>query len=359
MAWHVRSRNGHEIMTTGLPRSRALFALAGLLCVLSATSLLLRHTPTSLEKTDLAVDLQKEKDYWHAQIVSTGGEGAYREMVKKGNNMTASQSHVLAHSFGEALFQAEGMEGFSTCGTHFIYGCYHQFIGSAIAALGIPVVEKFRAVCVSKSLPSVFPCMHGLGHGILGYLGYSPDNLKKALVLCQTPGLSDSRNGCIDGVFMEYNIHELTTYVSGKIVPREFSIESTYSPCFDVDKKYRSQCVYELPNWWVAAIAGPGDIKGRFAQAGIYCAGLNDEALIQTCSEGIGHIAPPLADLNPDVAAALCAAAAAPDYRASCLSSAVFRFKLEGFKGYSGLCERFGFFGDDLAHCRRFGNRAS
>ncbi|MSU74073.1 hypothetical protein EXS56_02955 [Candidatus Kaiserbacteria bacterium] len=341
------------------PRNRFLFALVVLLSVVAAAFLLLRHSPASLEKTDSALDFQEEKDYWYAQIVRVGGDDAYREMIQKGRGMSASQSHVMAHSFGEALFQTEGVEGFSLCGIQFLYGCYHQFIGNAIAALGLPVVERFRVACASKSLLGVFPCLHGLGHGILGYLGYSLDDLKKALTMCKASNLGEERSGCIDGVFMEYNIHGLTAYKSGTIEPRKFSVENTYNPCFDVDVEYRAQCVYQLPDWWLAAIPGPGDIGGRFAQAGIYCSHMQDKTLIQTCFEGVGHIAPPLSNLNPDVAAALCAAAAAPDYRTSCLSSAALRFKLEGFKDYFGLCERFGLVGSDLVRCRRFENKAS
>ena len=345
-------------MTTVVSRYRVLFALVGLFGVLAAGFSFLHYRSTlnpstsSLEKVDSAVDFQKEKDYWHTRIVSVGGEGAYREMIQKGKGVTASRSHVLAHSFGEALFQAEGVEGLAVCGPHFVYGCYHQFIGNAIAALGLPVVEKFRAACASKSLLGVFPCLHGLGHGILGYLGYSLEDLKKALTLCKASNFGEEGSGCIDGVFMEYNIHELTAYTSGKIVPRTFSPDRAYSPCFEVNDRYRTQCVYELPNWWVASMPDPADIEGRFAQAGMYCARMEDEVLVRTCFTGLGHIVPPLSDLNPDVALALCAAAASSfDTKESCLLAAVGRFKIEGFKEYESLCSIFGFSGGTLAKC--------
>lgn len=363
MAHQLRETHEHAPMTITSSRYRGFFALAGFLCVLATGFAFFHYRSTSnldtspLEKVDSAIDFQKEKDYWHTQIVRRGEGGAYEEMVLKGNSMTASRSHVMAHSFGEALFQTKGVEGFSVCGTQFLYGCYHQFIGNAIGVLGLPVVEKFRAACASKSFFDVFPCLHGLGHDILGYLGYSLGDLNKALTVCEASHLGEERNGCIDGVFMEYNIRGLTAYKSGKIEPRKFSVEDVHSPCFDVDMQYRAQCVYQLPDWWVAAIPSPGDIEGRFTQAGIYCSQMNDTSLIQTCFEGIGHIAPPLSDLNPDVVAAFCASAASPDYRASCLSSAALRFKLEGFKDYLGLCERFGLLGEDFARCSRFENK--
>lgn len=365
MAQQLLEANDHAAMIATLSRYRTHFALVGSLCVIAVGFSILSYLPksnlgtSSLERVDSAVDFQKEKDYWHTQITSIGGEDAYREMVKKGNSMTASQSHVMAHSFGEALFQARGVEGFAVCGPHFVYGCYHQFIGNAIAAVGLPVVEKFRAACASKPRSTIFPCLHGLGHGILGYLGYSLEDLKEALALCEASNLGEDRNGCIDGVFMEYNIHGLTAYKSGKIEPRKFPGEGAYSPCFDVNAQYRAQCVYQLPDWWVAAILSPGDIGGRFAQAGIYCSNMNDTTLTQVCFEGIGHIAPSLSNLDPDAAAALCASAAPPDYRASCLSSAALRFKLEGFKDYLGLCERFGLSEDGLVRCRKFENKTS
>ena len=344
---------------------RLLFLCIGLAGILVA-GFLLNRTYSILggaipsgERVDSAVDFTQAKDHWRARIEDIGGASAYEEMVSEGNNATASQAHVLAHSFGEALFRAEGVEGFTACGTQFLYGCYHQFIGNAVAALGLPVVERFRASCTSKPFLDTFPCLHGLGHGILGYLGYSLEDLKKALTLCKAPTPVKERSGCIDGVFMEYNIRGLTAYQSGKIEPRTFSVRSVYSPCLDVDKKYRTPCVFQLPDWWIAAIAGPGDIKGRFAQAGTYCTGINDDALRRTCFAGIGHITPPLSNLNSDTAVPLCAAAASRDYLAACLSAAAFRFKLEGFEDYLGLCQRFGLSGNDLTRCRKFENKSS
>lgn len=337
-------------MTTVSLGRRSLFVLVGLLCVIAAGFLFFRYRSTSV---DSAVDFQKEKDYWHIQIVNTGGKDAYQEMILRGNSMTTSQSHVMAHSFGEALFQAEGVEGFAVCGPNFVYGCYHQFIGTAIAALGFPAIDRFRAACASKSLFEIFPCLHGLGHGILGYLGYSLGDLKEALTLCKASNFGEEGSGCIDGVFMEFNIHELTAYTSGKIVPRTFSPDSAYSPCFQIENTYRAQCVYELPNWWVASMPAPGDIEGRFAQAGTYCAQMEDEALARVCFSGLGHIAPPLSDVSPEVTLALCTAAAPASLgaRESCLLAAVARFKIEGFKKYESLCHTFGFSDGTLAKC--------
>lgn len=344
-----------------------IVVLSGVFAILLGVSFFVRAylpiVPQSYPslKTDSAVDYAKEKEHWRSRIENIGERNAYQEMVREANGRSTSQAHVLAHSFGESLFEVKGVSGFVACGTQFVYGCYHQFIGSAIVALGLPVIEEFRTACAQESLSNSFSCEHGLGHGILGYFGYSMDNLKKSLAMCGPPNRDTPENGCIDGVFMEYNIHELTAYTSGKITPRTFSLDSAYSPCFEVEKKYRMQCVYELPNWWLASIVGPQDMEGVFAQAGAYCIALPDKTFTRICFEGIGHVAPALSNLNPDTAEAFCTAAGggSSDNKESCLSAAVFRFMVEGFKDYLALCERFRLSGDDLARCRRFENRAS
>lgn len=304
---------------------------------------------------DSGIDYKKATDFWGVRIHVVGATRAYQEMTNEGNVLSASQAHVLAHSFGDALFRAESVEGLSVCGSQFVYGCYHQLIADAIAAFGLTILGEFRADCAQKSKTDAFSCQHGVGHGILGYLGYSQDDLDRALVLCDvSDDPLDSSRACADGVFMEYNLRELTTYDSGKLTPRTFSSNALYTPCFDVPKTYRDSCIHELPTWWIAAMPDTSDgIEGRFLRAGTYCAGLNSAGFVRKCFEGIGHIVPPLANLDPDASMKLCEAAShTSDERLSCLSAAVRRFRVEGVSGYVSLCEKFGLSGDSLAYCR-------
>ncbi len=300
------------------------------------------------------VDFAQAADHWSVRMQKVGTTHAYLEMAEEAQKLPTAIAHSLAHSFGEALFRTEGMRGFGVCDEQFVYGCYHQFTGAAIAAHGIPVLEELRAICSLKSESETFPCLHGVGHGILGFVGYEPKKLKQALSLCLE---SDTSNptGCASGVFMEYNMRSLTSYAEGTIVPRAFSTSTAYSPCFDVDSGNMPSCIRELPNWWVAAMRGYESMESRIVQAGTFCTGFEDLKHREGCFKGIGHIVPPMSDMDAAESAERCRASGQTSSdRTYCLFGAVRRFRIEGYAEYASLCSQFGFSGSTHDRCLVF-----
>src|SRR3989344_3237697 len=141
---------------------------------------------------------QKLKQTWEDTFNQTP-VGAYAEFLKTANALPYSDAHSLAHIVGAILYDREGIAGLSNCTNDFAFGCYHGFAGGVIEKRGITGVGEFTEAC--KRQEDVTDCEHGIGHGLLAYLG--SDELIDALELCpQVP--SGTVGGCYNGVFMEY-----------------------------------------------------------------------------------------------------------------------------------------------------------
>ena len=175
-------------------------AVLGLLFIVLSGSDTKPSVPQYIQ--DERVDYGVAKEYWRSRIEQVGQVDAYGELLVAAKDISISQAHVLAHSFGEALFLEESISGISTCDDQLIWGCYHQFVGTALTEFGTSIVKDLDERCPADSS---FSCRHGIGHGLVGFYGYDFEALKESLSFCT---LLDAgpRNGCFDGVFMEYNL---------------------------------------------------------------------------------------------------------------------------------------------------------
>lgn len=330
-----------------------IFTLLTIACIHDSVPLAPR-TDTYIQSDK--VDFAKANSYWTARIRAVGPNTAHEEFTRAALPLQTSQAHVLAHVFGESLFSVEGASGLVYCDTLFLYGCFHQLIGSAISSLGISVVDTFATGCEQKPQTQRFSCLHGMGHGILGYYGYSLENLNTGLEICSRFDSGNMGNACARGMFMEYNFHELAARETGNIVdPRPLSLETKYTPCETISEQYRTACYIELPNWWVTTNDAALSTIERFEQAGSWCAAISHAKASQSCFEGLGHITPPATNLDAAGARALCeSTSAVTRNRLYCLSSAVRRFKLEGSEDTAVLCKEFGLKDEALTYCQNF-----
>lgn len=188
------------------------------------------------------------KQYWKQEIIRNGSEKAYGEFLQKNDLIPEARQHLFAHAFGEALFEERSIEAVLTCTDAYSFGCYHGLFSRAIAEGGKDALVKLDLACTEK-FGNLSGCSHGLGHGILEYLGY--ESLNGALAMCSsfvsqpTPLL-----GCTSGVFMEY-LAPLKG-VDGALAPssRPFDQERPFAPCTDVAEGYRSSCYFELGQWF-------------------------------------------------------------------------------------------------------------
>lgn len=292
-------------------------------------------------------DFVGAEHYWTERIETVGTSTAYGEFFVLGNSLSPYQAHLLAHAFGAGLYDAEGSAGFATCTSVFQEGCAHQFIGMAIAHDGLTAIKSLYEAC-QKQGTTGRGCSHSIGHGVLGYLGYSTSSLSRALALCDSVDTSGERSGCADGTYMEYNLRFLTAE-SGTYTPRPLGSD-IYAPC-DESFSHQSTCYFELPRWWIqSATTSP---TSAFKLLGERCAAAPQD--VRSCFEGIGVVAGAVAGDESADAVKICNIASASELgRLYCDTGVVRRLKIEGRADYSAPCTNGQWTGLMLAYCRAY-----
>lgn len=190
--------------------------------------------------------------YWAQQIKIHGAEAAYAEFKIKNAQSAERGRHLSAHIIGEKIFESEGVSGIRFCDASFSFGCYHGFFGHVFAREGVESITELDAVCVRAFGLLGTGCQHGIGHGVLEYVGYQ--NISKALAFCEKTTKSAPLLGCVSGVFMEYNMPLVG--ISDALVPenRTFSEETADEPCRLVADSYKKSCYFELGGWLQSAL---------------------------------------------------------------------------------------------------------
>jgi hypothetical protein len=282
--------------------------------------------------------------YWEERVKDVGPIMAYREFSDAVAPLSPALRHENAHAFGGALFSASGLAGLVACDAQFSYGCYHEFLGRAIATLGIDVVNELNTACVENLKTSPLSCQHGIGHGIEAYYGYDLGALKKGLALCKSLPFSDPIGGCYGGIFMEYNMQ---TMLGEQGRTRPVHAGDPHYPCNELEALYQPACAFWSPQWWRSALGADS------AHIGALCDEVGSESLVRNCYEGLGTVAPPEADFDPQKTAALCGASSKSAlHQLYCKSYAANAITVGG-AGQSGdgtkVCD--GLAGDYLDYC--------
>lgn len=255
------------------------------------------------------------RSVFESSIKKLGPSEAYEGMKRAYASKSPDMQHNMSHLFGESLYAALKGEGIGTCDPTFNFGCYHGFFTAAVKNEGIGSVSALDRVCQASLRPNV--CQHGLGHGILEYLGHT--NLSSALEKCSLTYQPDPIAGCTSGVFMEYNVPLTTEGDSFSVSARPLgSPEKPYGPCTDVAEKFRGSCYHELAQWWNQVY------RRDFERMGVLCAAVPQE-YNDVCFAGIGNVAGPSANYNTEHAAGICRLM--PDAaRDICLENAAWAF---------------------------------
>lgn len=228
-------------------------------------------------------DVADARSYWADHIDAFGPERAYQELKTIYAAETFGAQHRAAHLFGELLYEKTGVAGFATCDESFSFGCFHSFLTAAVAREGIGIVNKLDAACVEKFGTLGTGCQHGIGHGILEYLGHASENLVRALDACAQTTQIRKLLGCSSGVFMEYNFPTVIAQGEASAKTRTFQPDNPSTPCNTVvPKQFRESCYYELAAWWQRAT----DDIGRLGQ---WCYAVAAAADREACFLGIGN----------------------------------------------------------------------
>lgn len=246
------------------------------------------------------------ESFWRQRIQTVGAAQAYSDhiSVTEAAPLSEDQRHIRAHVFGGALFDAVGVNGFTACGTDFEYGCFHEFAGRAIAQNGIGSIADLNTACLDTFGDEAHFCQHGIGHGIQTHFGYSEQDFFNALEVCGNLPENDPIGGCRGGVFMEYNFRTMLGPDSAARIS-----DDPFFPCTALKGDDLLACHYWLPDWWHHMLLEEGQRQhDAFAHMGKQCrdmAGKRAE-LLQTCFRGIGNIAAPATEYQPDQIRSVC-----------------------------------------------------
>lgn len=288
--------------------------------------------------------------YWRDRIETHGGKSAYGEFAELFANDSIGTQHKAAHIFGSALFHIEGVGGLSVCDSRFSFGCFHEFLGEAIATLGMEIVPLLDEGCKKSLSTSPLSCQHGIGHGILAFEGYDEASLEKTLILCRDLVGTNHIGGCPGGAFMEYN---LRTMLGSEATPRSFGGDP-FVPCTTLDESFLEACVYWLPQWWLQEVFRPLPKEERFVRMGDLCRTLKNSAVERNCFEGLGNLVFIEAGAMPDRAKNLCDVASRSEReRVFCRATAANTFGINvGDAAAEKVCE--GFTGDVATFCLQY-----
>lgn len=242
-------------------------------------------------------------DHWEDVIKREGAADAYAEFAGYVSSQSVGWQHEAAHAFGSALFAVAGSDGITTCDMRFSFGCFHQFLGDAIQALGLESIPDLNSRCFDALSESPLSCQHGIGHGTLAAIGYDDDALMQALAICRGLPGTDPIGGCYSGVFMEYNMR---TMLAEAAETRPYD-GNALAPCDAVDDIYRPACFYWQPQWWRYGVFGDRNSSDAFTEMGALCnLHATTSALRRACFEGIGNIVEQESGFDPAIASALC-----------------------------------------------------
>lgn len=229
-------------------------------------------------------------------------QASYLAFKERFKDESFDTTHGAAHLFGETLFDVAGVGSILVCDADMNFGCFHGFVRAAVSALGLDAVKTLDGACATLGSHGAAICQHGVGHGILEYVGH--DHLTTALEVCASLDQPDPFAGCSGGVFMEYNV-PLLTDEGGEffVAARPLTDPSNpYMPCDTLTSApFAQSCYHELAQWWKQVY--PED----YAEFGRFCEAVQDADNKNACMRGIAKIIPQAAEYDVETSRALCA----------------------------------------------------
>ena len=300
-----------------------------------------KEKPQDPLKVLWAGNYAKEKEKWWKDINKYGTIRAYEIFKEDAGGKSAGIQHTLAHIFGELVYKKEGMAGIKLCDVTFSYGCYHSLAGKAIIEHSLSAVKDLDRECFAVKDASPLGCLHGIGHGILGYVGYG--RLNDALEACKETSWTGPLGGCPGGVFMEYNFHTMESIEGTKL--RKPDGEDVYEPCTSLPERFKQECFYNQAQWWI-------DLNSKdYSKVGALCDAVSNKVEREACLRGLGDGIVGRTDHNPALAVAACKTLASPRSELLCREGA-YRVVFASIKTRSEapqLCE--GLSGEYLKLC--------
>lgn len=287
-------------------------ALLGALALLQPSA----PPPADLQPIDPngEINAVKERERWAKRIEDAGAAQAYQDFVRLYSPLHFGKQHYGAHIMGALLYEKGGLSALTICDNNFSFGCYHAFFSQALAAEGVSVIAELDRQCVEKYGEFGTGCQHGIGHGLLEYMGH--DRLAEALQSCKYTTQKNPLFGCTSGIFMEYNvpiiIDEERTYTKF----RELDFARPYEPCPTLAEEFQGSCYYEMGQWWDKYY--PDDYR----DIGKLCENIPNPKHKESCYLGVGNVAAPSSEYDPAEALRKCLGMPTEEGRLLCRSGA-------------------------------------
>lgn len=268
------------------------------------------------QKTSESVNLLEEGEFWSVRIDEAGAALAYEEFKNALKPYDFKIQHVAVHVFGEVLYESEGIAGVVICDSTFSFGCYHSFFLKALSEHGKDVVLDMDRACIEKYGVGGVGCQHGIGHGLVEYLG--PDRLVEALDACETLAWKNPLFGCKGGVFMEYTLPTIFDSKNSFISVRDIDQDNPYDACPGLAEKFKQACYYSLGQWWNKFFS--------YEKIGELCDDVINDKEKEACYLGVGAVVAPSSDFDTDKSIADCQKM--PDFegRLTCRAGASWAF---------------------------------
>lgn len=173
----------------------------------------------------------------------------YNEVKRELELYDQATRHRAGHIFGQVLYESEGFEGIVICDQDLHYGCYHGLISQTVTHEKVDSIKRIDKKCVEQFGLYNHACQHGIGHGLIEYLG--SNQLDKILELCSGLTWKHELLGCSGGAFMEYLMPAESKIGLAYVKP--IDPQAPYRPCDIVQDKYTPQCYYNLGQYYYHA----------------------------------------------------------------------------------------------------------
>jgi len=223
------------------------------------------------------IDIPEIQALWEGKMEHVNGEELYNDFIEEYQDIQPDTQHLLTHIIGGILYDNLGLEGIIICRFDFGYGCFHELFGQAMQQAGFSVLTILNDYCLDLSGRRIEQCQHGIGHGMLAYIGgYEYSSLVEALEICKKY-TSLSPYGCTGGVFMEYNFRDIGEETNNRLI-KEGEIQV---PCSLLSQEFLSSCYFWQVQWLLQSL--PGSIEERVGTINTVCKEVQNKKAQEWC----------------------------------------------------------------------------
>lgn len=300
-----------------------ILATIGVLCLLFVFVTEGERSESNYTHITPSEDVAAFRAQWGAYLEAHDGEALLFEIEERFKEDGPYDQHFAAHIAGELLYEHDGADALSVCTSLYGFGCYHGFISSAISEGGEAAIEKLDRTCVEAlGAPlETETCQHGVGHGILEYVGYT--NVDAALALCKETDDILPALGCKSGVYMEYFNPMSDTVADAQSLVPTFDSRDPLSVCDDADEDAMRTCMFEAHSWWhdTARLSVP--------EIGRLCDMAPNASVRSFCYLGHGNYIAPQFDFDIARSVAHCDLMEKNDGKAMCRAGVFWRLHFE------------------------------